>query len=112
MSDVNEALRDAGYIAVGLGVLGIHKAQVRRRDMARTATDRAALTARIDDARELLAELIKVMDERLVPVRQELEDRLEDVEGRLPDPARELVRSVWLKARDAERHMRKLAGVA
>jgi ABC-type transporter Mla subunit MlaD len=112
MSDVNKALRDVAYIAVGLGVLGFQKAQVRRREMARKAGDRTAVTTQIDEAREQLTELIRTLDERLVPVRHELEERLGDFEGRLPDQARELVRSVRLLARDAERQMRKLSGVA
>ena len=35
MPDVNKALQDAAYVAVGLGVIGFQKAQVRRRELAR-----------------------------------------------------------------------------
>jgi hypothetical protein len=33
--DVNKTLKDAAYIALGFGVLGFQKAQVRRREMAK-----------------------------------------------------------------------------
>jgi hypothetical protein len=91
VNDVNKALQDAAYVAVGLGVIGFHKAQVRRHE---------------------LAGLVKSVDERLVPVRGEIESRLEELEGRLPDPAKELVRTARLLAKDAETQVRKLVGVA
>jgi hypothetical protein len=33
MSDVRKTLTDAGYIAIGLGVMGFQQAQVRRREL-------------------------------------------------------------------------------
>jgi hypothetical protein len=35
VDDVPEALRDAAYVAVGLVVIGLQRAQVRRRELAR-----------------------------------------------------------------------------
>jgi hypothetical protein len=112
VNDVNKTLQDAAYVAVGLGVIGFQKAQVRRRELARLVGDRTAVNAQLDEARDQLAGLIRTVDDRLLPVRQELEGRLEELEGRLPDPARDLVHSARLLARDAETQVRKLVGVA
>lgn len=39
MDDASEALRDAGYVVVGLGVLWFQRAQVLRRELARELPD-------------------------------------------------------------------------
>ncbi len=62
MSDHRElasTLRDAAYTAIGLGVLGLQRAHVRRREIERQ-----------------LVELSRDLDERVAPVLDELERRL------------------------------------
>jgi hypothetical protein len=109
--DVNKALQDAAYVALGFGVIGFQKAQVRRQELLKMVGDRP-VGAPLEGALDQLAGLIKTVDGRLLPVRQELEGRLEELEGRLPDPARELVRSARVLVKDAEAQVRKLVGEA
>ena len=43
--DVRKSIVDAGYIAVGLGVMGFQQAQVRRRQLQQHATDASTCLA-------------------------------------------------------------------
>jgi hypothetical protein len=88
MVDVKKTLKDAAYVALGFVVLGFQKAQVRRR------------------------ELVKTIDESLRPVRQEIDGRLDELEGRLPVAAKELVKRARTLTKDTEDQVRKLVGVA
>jgi len=79
MDDVTARLRDSLYTVVGLGVLGIQQAQVRRRDLRRD-----------------LARLAVELDERVDPI-------LDDVEARLPDDLRPLLVQARSAARSVQR---------
>lgn len=58
MDDRPKDLKDAAYVAIGLGVIGFQRAQVRRRELAKRA---------------------KELEERMGPALKDLEDRLEPV---------------------------------
>lgn len=49
---VTEFARDAAYVAVGLGVMGFQRAQVRRVELQRRLTRDLAIDRRIDDVRD------------------------------------------------------------
>ena len=56
--NVRKTLTDAGYVAVGLGVLGVQQAQVRRRELQeRLADGGRCLTDRAADGRTRLESL-------------------------------------------------------
>ena len=58
MTDVRKTLTDAGYIAIGLGVMGFQQAQVRRRELqGRLESAGGCLTDRARDARGRVEEL-------------------------------------------------------
>lgn len=77
MDDVGDRLRDSLYTAVGFGVLGFQQAQVRRRQLQKE-----------------LARLAVEVDEKVVPV-------LDDLEAKLSDDLRPLVVSARSAARSA-----------
>jgi hypothetical protein len=113
VTDVNKTLKDAAYVAVGFGVLGFQKAQVRRQELKKQVlSQRAQVESQLEGAVGQLSGLVKTLDERLRPVRQELEGRLDTFEGRLPDPAKELVKRARILTKDTEDQVRKLVGVA
>jgi hypothetical protein len=89
--ELTERLKDAAYTAVGLGILGVQRLQVRRRDLSRTVRPQVReVAARLESA-------ASAADDALDPV-------LERFEGRLPDATRDLVhtaRSAVTSARDA-----------
>ena len=78
MPDVTKTAKDALYVTVGLGVLGFQKAQVRRRELARQVETQWGETA------QQLQKLARELQGRVEPV-------LDQLKGRLPGSARELV---------------------
>lgn len=60
MADVKQTLKDAGYVLVGLGVIGFQKAQVRRVELTRELEDRTKeLEAQLVEVRTQLAKVAK-----------------------------------------------------
>ncbi len=65
MADGPKNIKDVAYVAIGLGVMGWQRAQVRRRELA------------------------KELDERLGPALKDLEERLQPVAEQARRAARE-----------------------
>ncbi len=98
-------MRDAAYTAVGFGVLGFQRAQVRRRQLAR----QLQVDARLEAARSQLWVLARELDERLEPfVADVLEPFLDDAEARLPPVPREVVSRSRQTARAARSELLRL----
>jgi len=139
-SEINNALKDAAYVAVGLGVLAFQRAQVRRvelakqleglpdylseaRDRAQTAraqfaSEFADLSRSVEDAvealeplRAQLLELAKQLDEAVAPARQQLDEQIDRFEQSLPDRPRSVVRSVRSTAASQEQAWRRATGL-
>ena len=92
--DVRARVRDSAYAAVGLGVLGFQRLQVRRRDLSRQ------LEPQVRDAAASLQRLAAAADEVVNPIL----DRFE--EG-LSSETRDLVRAARtaaVTARDSVLH--------
>ena len=122
--NVSQNLRDTAYVAVGLGVLGFQRAQVARRELATNVTgDRqrleASVRAQVEDlssvletqlteVREQLGKATATLEEVLEPVAKDLEVRLNEVEGRLPEPVRSVVASARQAAESAATQVRSL----
>ncbi len=124
MPDVTTTLKDAAYVTVGLGVLGFQKAQVRRVELMKQLADqRKVLEAQLNEVGNLagsqvtgttavVKELAKDLDARLVPVRQQVEERIDALEERLPDQAREIVRQARTTAKETQAQLRSRLGLA
>ncbi len=109
MADVGKTLKDAAYVAVGLGVLGFQRAQVRRQELIKQMkAQRFPVNPQL--ARGQLGDMVKTIDDRFRPVRQEIEGRLDEFEGRLPGQAKDLVKTARNLAKDTEDQVRKLVG--
>jgi hypothetical protein len=111
MADVGKTVKDAAYVAIGLGVLGFQRAQVRRRELTKQMKgQRTQVGTQLEDAREQLGGIVKTIDDRFRPVRQEIEGRLDTIEGMLPPQAKDLVKTARTLAKDTEEQVRKLVG--
>ena len=86
--DLANRLKEAAYVAVGLGVLGAQRLLVGRREVAKRVQPRVRVAA------VQLQRLATVTDDRVKPV-------IEAVEDRLPDATRDLVRTARGKATEA-----------
>jgi ElaB/YqjD/DUF883 family membrane-anchored ribosome-binding protein len=99
MTWVTEAMKEAAYVTVGFGVLGFQRAQVRRHELTK-------------QLKPQLGELVTNVDQVLQPVRQELEQRLDQVEDHLGGQARDAVRTARAVVRETEQQLRRAAGAA
>ena len=134
MADVTTTLKDAAYVTVGLGVLGFQKAQVRRVELTKRfdeqrkqleaqlgevgklantqwATASTLVEYQVGEAATTVRHLAQDLDGRLAPVRDQLEEAFDAVEGRLPDPARDLVAQVRTVAHETEGQLRQRLGL-
>lgn len=97
MADVKKTLQDAAYVAVGFGVLGFQRAQVRRQEL------RKQLASRRQEIGAQVEEYVGERKGRVEPVVKELEQRIEpvldDIEGRLPEQAKGIVQQARLRAK-------------
>ncbi len=117
---ITKTARDAAYVVVGLGVLGVQRAQVRRQELAKTLADRRScitsaigtLPGSLDAVRGELGRRAKEVDEAVEQALGRLEASVQPIEERLPAPARGLVRQAHERARDARQQLRNLLGAA
>lgn len=141
-ADLNNALKEVAYVAVGLGVLGFQRAQVQRVELmkqleaqlsalssfsgtlgeqaetylaaVRTQLAEVLPSEPVDTAavRSQLTELAKAVDEAVAPVRQQFEEQLDRLEDVLPQTARELVQTVRGAAAAQEQAVRSAVGLS
>jgi hypothetical protein len=90
--DITKTARDAAYVAVGLGVMGFQRAQVRRRELIELAKHQLpAMQAPLTEARAELARRVTEFDGRVTELAEKLETRMQPVEHMLPAPAQALI---------------------
>lgn len=123
-ADLTNALKEAAYIAVGLGVLGFQRAQVQRVEWTKQLEEQLAelkgqqftmasdlFETQWEAARTQLVELAKEVDERVAPSRAQIEDQFNQIEERLPEAARDVFHSVRAVAAAQERTLRYAIGL-
>jgi hypothetical protein len=108
---VSKTLKDAAYVAVGIGVIGFQKAQVRRQELRKDlAGRRQELGTQVEEYGVLLRDLAG----RVEPVVKDLEQRIEpvraEIEARLPEQAKELVQQARVVAKEAQEQLRARLG--
>ena len=102
-------LKDAGYVAVGFGVIAFQRGQVRRRELEKQLADAGTqidkLSAAVDEARQLVEERVGALGEQLDRTTAELEARIDvivaEVRGRLPEQALDAFDTAIGAAKDA-----------
>jgi hypothetical protein len=99
--EVAKVATEAAYVAIGIGVLGFHKAQVRRQELADTVdrANRGDLDASLGEARKQVAKRVKEFDATVSQIIEMLDSTLEPVWQRLPEPAQAMVQQAKV-ARD------------
>jgi hypothetical protein len=116
---VKDGFKDAAYVAIGLGVIGFQKAQVRRRELtkhvdARTEQLRAQLEQRTKVVQDTVGSLLKQrldhLDKGIGAALDQVGERLEMVEPTLPEPAQQITRQVYTQAKEVRSQIRNLLG--
>lgn len=92
--ELNQTLRDTAYVAVGFGLLGFQRAQVRRHELARRFQ---GVARSVDDA--------------VAPALAGVDRRVEELAGHLPEPGRAAVATLRTAAGASEQLLRQLTGV-
>jgi ribosome recycling factor len=106
---ITKTARDAAYVAVGLGVMGFQRAQVRRQELVkRFAQPRTLIESRLGDVRGEFTKSVKSVDEAVENVIGRVESTFEPLEERLPTQARDLVKQAQAQAREARQQLRNL----
>lgn len=100
VQDLTKTLKDAAYVAVGFGVIAFQKAQVRRRELEQQLN--VSTVALRDQITKAAAEA----EERIEPVVEAVEASLDQLEERLPEPAREVFKQVRTTAKEAGEQFR------
>ncbi len=109
--EITKALKDAAHAAIGFGVIGWNKAQVRRRELMKDLnSQRHQVETQLDGAKEQLATAIRHLDSRIEPVRHDIEAQLDKFSERLPEQVKEIVSSARKVARDTEHQVRQAVG--
>ena len=101
--------RDAFYVTVGLGVIGVTNL---RGQLERPSVDVAALSGAVDSLNERLESASADLDARFAAIESRLDAVLDQFEDGLPVPAREVVANARGAAKEARAHLRTLAGRA
>jgi hypothetical protein len=110
--DVAKVAAEAAYVAIGIGVLGFHKAQVRRRELAGAAGRTNAprdLEATLAQARKKVAKRVKDLDATVEDIVKTFDSTLEPVWQRLPEQAQSVVKQARETRDQVRRRIRKLA---
>jgi hypothetical protein len=115
MPDINDLAteaatlaRDAVYVAVGLGVLGLQRAQVQRNELGdRVAGDRN-LEDLLTEARTALHSGVRQLDEIVETAISCVESTFQPLEEQLPSPAKEVAGRAHVQARELRGQVREL----
>jgi len=107
--DLTKLLKDAVYVTIGLGVIAVQKAQVRRQELSQQ------VSSQVDDAKSQLQSLTKIFEDRAKVVEERLEGvearfdtLLDQLEEQLPEQAREIVKQARTAAKEARSQVRGL----
>lgn len=104
---ITDNLRDAAYIAIGMGVIGVQRAQVRRESLKKQfAETRTTFEAHGAEAVKLVGDFVKQTDARVEPLIKAVEERIDGVVELLPEQAKPAVKQARQVQKDARQQVR------
>ncbi len=90
--EITKAATDAAYVAIGLGVIGFQKAQVRRQEFkSQFENRRSAFETPMKDFRKEFGKAVKELDKTVGQVFERVDATFEPVSERLPAGAQAIV---------------------
>lgn len=93
LETVTDVLRDAFYVGVGAGVIAVQKLQVQRVELTKTLTSQIdEAKGSLDGVQEKVEDRVKLVEERLGDLENQLEAVLAQVEDKVPAQARDLIK--------------------
>ncbi|MBI5087891.1 MAG: hypothetical protein HZB15_03205 [Actinobacteria bacterium] len=106
--------RDAAYVVIGFGVLTVQQAQVRRRELVDSLSERSVVKQlgitreQIEDTVQRVERRLSTLDDRLMSVESRIDAAVESATERLPEQAGHLVGQAHQVAKAARTHVRNL----
>lgn len=108
--DITRVARDAAYVAVGLGVLGFQRAQVRRVELSKRITGpRKQIEDQLTEARAEVSRRAKQIDGQIGEMLGKVESTLAPLDRYIPVQARGATRVTRLRVRQAASFLRERA---
>lgn len=108
--DVTKVARDAAYVAVGLGVLGFQRAQVRRVALSKQITGRAKqIEGQFAEASAEVTRRAKHVDGQIGEVLSKVESTLAPLDRYIPLQARGAAKLTRVRVRQAASFLRERA---
>jgi hypothetical protein len=104
---VSDLARDAAYVAVGLGVLGYQRAQVRRVELQNRLSTDFSLDQAIDEVRQGVAKGIHQIDDLAESAAQFVETTLHPLEEKLPPTVTQVTTRALEQAREVRIQIRQ-----
>jgi hypothetical protein len=105
--DLADVARDATYVVIGAGVLGVQKVQVHRQELRKRLTDpKATVELKLSDARSDLQQVVQSFDAKVEELIERIEASFAPVEDRLPTQARDLAKQARVQAKVARDQVR------
>lgn len=105
--DLSNLARDAAYVVVGLGVLGLQRAQVQRQAL-RKKMDNGELDSVLSGLRHNVGRSVHEVDAALEQGIRQVEAAVKPIEQQLPSPVRELLVQGHTQARELRSQIRQL----
>ncbi len=96
---MTKTLQEAAYVAIGFGVLGFQRAQVRRRQLAdQLQRQRPEMEAQLAEVRTQVTELGRDLERRLQPAlvdaTERVEPLLDQIEARVSEQAKDVAQAL------------------
>lgn len=115
-SAIARTARDAAYVALGLGVIAVQRAQVHRVDLlAELRKQQETYGERLKAAQDELTRLSRHtedIDAAVESIFERLDSALAPIEDRLPERTRELVQQAHDQAKSVRRQIRSFIAPA
>ena len=82
IDDVANAVKDAAYVSVGLGVIAFQRLQVRRNELTKALSGQGDAGGALGVVGALVGDRLKLVEERLDAAREQLSTHLPGSPGR------------------------------
>jgi hypothetical protein len=103
---VTDLARDAAYVAVGLGVLGVQRVQVQRVDLKNKLSKDFSLEQRLSGVRSEVTKGVKQIDDLVESAALFVETSLQPLEQQLPATVTQLTTKAFEQAREVRSQIR------
>ena len=104
---VGNLARDAAYVAVGLGVLGYQRAQVRRVELTQKLGKDFSFEEHLSGVRDEVTKGVKQLDELVESAAQYLETSMQPLEEQLPPTVTQVTSKAFDQAREVRNQIRQ-----